>query len=886
MFEHPEFKYVFEGIKPEIVVNAKKLIESSGIIVASKTLGFDTSNYDNLVIAGRLVIFDLRSKCAPTFTEYAEDYKEILQEKFYNYFKLNAIEIQKHIDNTVAIDYNHDYFSASNMKFNYMKKIPGDEEPSEHYAYACFRVAIQTYIDDSFDKVVKYFYQLSRMEISPPSPVWFNACFQKNYLSSCFLATIQDDMTDIQHITGEVFSQVSKGCGAMGIDMSKLRHSEINGGGSSSGIMNLIQVVNSECRYCDQIGHRKGNATINLRSHHIDLMSFIQVVNKVGDRYETAHDINTSIFYSDIFIERVKAKANWTLMCPAKTNWLNELHGEEFTKEYIRTEKLITEREVEYLKVLAEYKKVENSGNRTLVREFRKKLTNANINRIQHKIVNAYDVMKLIVESHQKNSMPYLNSCDSINFKAPQQNLGYHGLPNLCQEIVLQAGIDKLGNKTIASCNLSSIPLRNSVKHRINRKLPILEAIVDAYDFQKHASLTMDTVENVDNIIDQTRYALDKVNPDGTVTPGIIHLTNKRNRPLGIGTQGFAEMLFELDLRIEADKNYVELLNDLVFACAYFNGVAKSVILAIEKGAYETCEGSPISEGRLQPDLWREELKVRKMGKNHPGHKPELDPSSWGQQEIKLPNEDSIKPTWSDLRRVANKYKLRNSTIFAMMPTATSSQISRNTETNEMCTSNLYSRKLLGGNYPWLNRFLTADLEDINLWNNYTFNYLQYNNGSVKNLDKFVASCIEYYPDFDVSNMTRLEFITQKFLTMFECSQKYMLTLSANRSMYICNSTSQNIYIAHPSENTLIACHLYSHEIGLKNLMYYLRQDSSIKTVQFALDPDFLIKMEELKKNGFKTTEKIAIKEKIIEIIKDNYDVCDPTDQNCVSCHS
>jgi ribonucleotide reductase alpha subunit len=465
MFEHPEFKYVFEGIRPEIVENAKKLITSGGLLTASKTLGYDTSNYENLVIAGRLLIFDLRSKCAPTVVEYAEDYKELLQDQYYTYIVNHSTQIQRHIDSRISSDYDHDYFSAANMKFNYMKKIPGSSEPSEHYGYACFRVAIQIYSHDSFEKVVNCFHQLSRMEVSPPSPVWYNACFKKNYLSSCFLASIQDDMTDITYISSEVFSQVSKGCGAIGIDLSRLRHSEIAGGGSSSGIMPLIQTINSNCRYFDQVGHRKGSTTLNLRSHHLDLIEFINVVNKVGDRYETAHDINTSIFYSDIFIERVKAKAKWTLMCPAKTHWLNDLHGEEFTREYIRTEKLIEEKELEYQKALVEFNKAEKLDDltvegRRMIRDRKKKLTTANINRIQHKVVNAYDVMKLIVDSHQKNSMPYLNSCDSINFKAPQQNLGYHGLPNLCQEIVLQAGIDKFGNKTIASCNLSSIPLR------------------------------------------------------------------------------------------------------------------------------------------------------------------------------------------------------------------------------------------------------------------------------------------------------------------------------------------------------------------------------------------------------------------------------------------
>ena len=879
MFFHHEFHFVFDGISESVTEKAKDLISQTGLLTASKILGYDPVEYENLIVAGRLLIFNLRRKCAQNIKDYANDFKESFKPEYYEYFKNYAEVMQTHIDKQTKQDYDVDYFSASSKIKNYLLKLEGDDEPSENFQQACFRVAVQTYSHCTFDRVVEYFYQLSNMLISPPSPVWFNACKIKNYLTSCFLATIQDDMTDIQFITGHTFAQVSKGCGAMGMDLSRLRHSEIAGGGESSGILNLLQKINSNCRYCDQVGLRKGSASVNLRTHHIDLIEFIGIVSKVGDRYSTCHDIYNSVYYSDIFMDRVKEGAkdglNWTLMCPGKTSWLNDLHGSEFTKEYIRTEALILQHEKEYEIALQQFKEVEDTEDIKIYREYRKKMVQAKRNRIQHKRMNAYEIMKIIADMQQKTSMPYLNSCDSTNLKSNQNNLGYISGPNLCQEITLHSGIDKAGNKCIASCNLSSIPLASFTSSKVDRTVvDKVYALRNAYNFDKLGYIIKCTVTNIDYIINQTRYALDTEDNEG-----IIHKTNKRNRPIGIGTQGFAEMLYELDLRIEEDKEYVSLLNKMVFACMYFNGVTQSIVLAILDGKYENFEGSPLSKGLLQPDLWRKETTIRKVGKDHPGHEAEIDPKSWNQNRFILPNNDVIEPTWQSLREKVIKYGVRNSTIFAMMPTATSAQISRNTETNEMPSSCLYSRKLISGNFPVLVRHLVQDLKEINLWNKHTFDYLQVNNGSIQNFDSYVQSNVELFGYF--KNFERLTFLIQKYKTMFEVSQKYMLKLSADRSMYICNSSSQNIYIANPTENVLIAAHLYSHSLGLKNLMYYLRQGSALESIKFTLDPEIVKKIQQIKNNELEKLQSLNYAEREKEL-----PVCDPNNKNCISCQS
>jgi ribonucleotide reductase alpha subunit len=202
------------------------------------------------------------------------------------------------------------------------------------------------------------------------------------------------------------------------------------------------------------------------------------------------------------------------------------------------------------------------------------------------------------------------------------------------------------------------------------------------------------------------------------------------------------------------------------------------------------------------------------------------------------------------------------------MPTASSSQIARNTETLEMPQSNLFSRKLMNGAYPILNRYMVSDFRDIGIWNNNTLNYIQVNNGSVKNLDGYITANLDKYSKFN-GNLDRVKFLVAKYKTMWEISQKYFLTLSADRGRYICHSQSQNIYLLNPTLEQIKASHLVAYDLGLKNLMYYMRQGASIEPIKFAVDPEISKHI-----NSFNT--------KMSDISE--LAVCDPNDKSCLSC--
>lgn len=895
MFAHKEFSYVFNKISPEVVDKTKDLIEKSGIVITSKILGYDTSSYDNLIVAGRLLIFHLRRRCAPTISEYADDLKDRLQEQYYNYIKLNSEKMQAEIDKRLESDYDFDYFSASSMVKTYLAKMSYDNDDAvETPQYMYMRIAIQLYSDVSIEKVLETYIDLSNKLYTPATPTILNSCMKKNYLSSCFLIRVEDDSADIQNsITSQ--SAISRGNGAVGIDVSLLRHSEIDGRGESSGPLNFMGIFNASTYGWDQNGARKGATTISIRSHHLDLEAFIKSSEKSGTRYDTFPDINTAIFYSEIFIERIKKREKWTLFCPAKTKSLNNVYGSEFTKEYEKTEKLAIQRERELLKIQKEYEQIKESEDYKLVRDYKKRIAEAKRNRINYKIVDAFEIFKLIVDTQRRTGMPYLNNGDAINLKCNQNNIGTVSNLNLCQEISLVSGYDKKGNKNIPSCNLSSLSFRKFVKSKINREVSIETAINQAFDFNFFGKIVQKNVENIDQVIDHTKYVLDKENKDGTIEIGDIHATNLRNRPEGIGSQGFAELLYKLDLRIEDDKEYITLLNKKVFACRYFNGIAKSVALAIQKGKYENFEGSELSNGNFQFDLWNKELKIKGFNKVRTEFSVQPEPISWEQKPILLPNGDVIEPTWDDLRRVIKSYGVRNSMLFAEMPTATSSQILMNTETNEMPQSNLYSRKLQNGSYPVLNRYLVYDLQEINLWSTDTMNYIQANNGSIEGFDTYVNTS-EKYPNFDSSNLKRLKFLIQKYKTMWQCSQKYLLKLNADRAEYVCNSISLNIYMLQPSDQILMASHLYAHDLGLKTIMYYLRQGTAIETVKFTIDPELLQEINKIKgasklleNINLEVEKKKEVKKEIkneIVVKEEQLEICDPNDKNCLSCGS
>lgn len=830
-----------------------ELVTKFGLYGAARILGYDISHYNNLLMAGRLAIEHLRNSAPKTLLEYAEVMKERLNKATYKFIQQHHKELQTAIDANSKLDYDHDWFSANTMITMYSATPSYGRENVETPQYTWMRIAIQMFHDhkQAVQHVLGAYNEMAQGWYTPASPTIFNAGMVNSQMSSCFLLHIGDDLSKILKNGAYRAGMISKSSGGLGLDISTVRHSEIGNYGMSHGIVPLIQLYNSMVRYVDQGGRRKGAATLFLRPHHIDVEDFIDLTRKVGDKYARAHDINTCLWTSWIFWERVRIGGKWTLFCPARTAHLNNLYGEAFTKAYIAAENDPT--------ILPHHKKT----------------------------INARDLYDKILSVQRESGMPYLMNGDAANLKSNHRHNGYIKSSNLCLEV-----IEYTDDDTIAVCNLHSLSLRMFAKHTVDfNDKDIHNALRKAVDFQQLAHISRHVIENLNAVIDHNWYPLDKHDEEGNVTKAkIINRSNKRHRPVGMGVSGLAEMLHILDLPFEHPLT-VEV-NKMIFACMYWNALAQSVQMAKLYGVYDTFSGSPTSEGKLQFDLWKEEFQL--LGPNA-ARKAEDDepiaPVLWGQQAYDIVDDngkvvDTIQPTWEDLKRCILLYGLYNSLLLANMPTASTAQVRRNCESVEAHQNNLYSRKVLKCSYPVLNRYLVADLEELGVWNSTTVDYIRVKNGSIQGFNKYVLDNANLFPDFNGDNK-RMEHVEKKYKTMWEISQKHLMKLAADRARYIDQSSSTNVFMKDCTDEKLKACHIYANMLGLKTIMYYLRSKGG-ETIKFTADPNMIqhirgIKVERMEEKADEDfVEATTSSAEVPKINKQTGFVC--TDDICVSC--
>lgn len=373
------------------------------------------------------------------------------------------------------------------------------------------------------------------------------------------------------------------------------------------------------------------------------------------------------------------------------------------------------------------------------------------------KTIRARDLWFAIVESQVETGTPYMLYKDACNRKSNQQNLGTIRSSNLCTEI-----LEYTSPGEVAVCNLASINLSKFVDPQNQ-----------TFNFSKLEEVTRVATRNLNKIIDINYYPV----PEAEVS-------NLRHRPIGIGVQGLADAF--MLMRFPFDSAEAKELNKQIFATIYYASASESMELAKEFGAYETFQGSPSSEGKLQFDLW------------------------------------NVKPDkrydWEALKKDIKTYGLRNSLLLAPMPTASTAQILGNNESFEAYTSNIYTRRVLSGEFAIVNKHLLKDLIERNLWNDELKNELIAHNGSVQNIDVIPQDLKDLYK------------------TVWEISQKVVIDQAADRGAYICQSQSLNLYIAKPDFAKMSSMHFYAWRSGLKTGMYYLRSQGAAEAIKFTVD--------------------------------------------------
>ncbi|XP_013384525.1 ribonucleoside-diphosphate reductase large subunit-like [Lingula anatina] len=372
------------------------------------------------------------------------------------------------------------------------------------------------------------------------------------------------------------------------------------------------------------------------------------------------------------------------------------------------------------------------------------------------KTIQAQQLWYAIIESQTETGTPYMLYKDSCNRKSNQQNLGTIKCSNLCTEIVEYTSPDE-----VAVCNLASIALNRFVKGD------------GTYDFQQLEKVTKVVTKNLNKIIDINFYPVPEAQK-----------SNFRHRPIGIGVQGLHDAF--ILMRYPFDSPEAMQLNKDIFETIYFAALTASCELAKEYGAYETYQGSPVSKGILQHDMW----------------------------EVA----DTDRLDWQTLRENIKKYGVRNSLLLAPMPTASTAQILGNNESIEPYTSNLYTRRVLSGEFQVVNQHMLKDLTEKGLWNDDVKNQLIAHGGSIQN--------IEGIPDD----------IKQLYKTVWEISQKNIIQMAADRGAYIDQSQSLNVHIADPNYGKLTSMHFFAWKKGLKTGMYYLRTKAAASAIQFTVD--------------------------------------------------
>ena len=392
------------------------------------------------------------------------------------------------------------------------------------------------------------------------------------------------------------------------------------------------------------------------------------------------------------------------------------------------------------------------------------------------KTINARELWEKILESQIETGTPYMLYKDAANRKSNQKNLGTIRSSNLCTEIIEYTSKDE-----IAVCNLASISLPMFVKE-------------GKFDHQELFEVTKRVIKNLNKVIDRNYYPVKEAEN-----------SNMRHRPVGLGVQGLADAFIKLRLPFTSEK--AKELNQEIFETLYFASLTSSMEISKIDGPYDSYKGSPISNGELQHNMWGIEDK-----------------------------DLSGRWDWTSLRKDIKKYGVRNSLLMAPMPTASTSQILGNNECFEPYTSNIYTRRVLSGEFIVVNKHLLNDLVNLGLWDEEMKQELMRANGSIQH--------IETIP-MEIRNL---------YKTVWELSMKDIIDMSRHRGYFIDQSQSLNLFMEGATMSKLTSMHFYAWKSGLKTGMYYLRTKSAVDAIKFTVKK----KLEEKK-----ITESNKIKENI-----------------------
>jgi ribonucleoside-diphosphate reductase subunit M1 len=739
-----------------------------------------TAHPDYSTLAARIAVSNLHKSTEKIFSTVVEKMHKhvnprnnlaspLISDEVYQIIMDNAERLDSEI--IYNRDFNYDYFGYKTLERSYLLKMNG--EIVERPQHMLMRVSVGIHKQD-IESAVKTYHFLSEKWFTHASPTLFNAGTPRPQLSSCFLLAMKDDSIEGIYDTLKECAAISKSAGGIGLHIHNIRSqsSYIRGtNGTSNGIVPMLRVFNDTARYVDQGGgKRKGAFAIYLEPWHPDVFDFLDLRKNHGKEEARARDLFYGLWTPDLFMKRVEQNGDWSLFCPNECPGLADCWGEDFEELYTRYER-------------------EGKGRKT---------------------IKAQQLWFAVLEAQVETGNPYMLFKDACNRKSNQQNLGTIKCSNLCTEIVEYTAPDET-----AVCNLASIALSRFV---VDKELPLdqqpmkqvgsLGAPGRYFDFEKLAEVAATVACNLNKSIDVNFYPAETARN-----------SNMRHRPSGIGVQGLADAFITLGMPFDSAE--AAQLNKDIFETIYFAALKQSMESAKVDGPYSSYEGSPVSKGVLQFDMW--------------GVTP------------------SDRHDWAQLRKDIAQYGIRNSLLLAPMPTASTSQILGNNECFEPYTSNIYTRRVLSGEFVVVNQHLLSDLVSLDLWNKDLKNTLIAHNGSVKDLP---------IPD-KLKNM---------YKTVWEIKQRVLIDMAADRGAFIDQSQSFNVHMCDPNFGKMTSLHFYAWKKGLKTGMYYLRTKAAADAIKFTVDQTAL-KAAEKKQAGNKVVDD-GTKMKAMVCSLENKDEC------------
>ena len=686
-----------------------------------------TTHPDYAQLAARISVSNLHKKTKKSFSDTMTDLYNYVNPRTGKDAPLLSDEvykvIQKHkevLDSSIIYnrDFGYDFFGFKTLERSYLLKLNG--EIVERPQHMLMRVSVGIHMDD-IDNVLATYELMSKRYFTHATPTLFNSGTPKPQMSSCFLLAMQDDSIDGIYDTLKQTAKISQSAGGIGLSIHNVRAtgSYIAGtNGTSNGIVPMLRVYNDTARYVDQGGgKRKGSFATYVEPWHADIFDFLDLKKNHGKEEMRARDLFYAMWTPDLFMKRVEADAEWTLMCPNECPGLFDCHSDEFEALYLKYES-------------------EGKGRKT---------------------IRARELWEKILESQIETGTPYMLYKDAANRKSNQKNLGTIRSSNLCTEIMEYTSPDE-----VAVCNLASIALPMFIKD-------------GAFDHDELFRVTKQVTKNLNRVIDRNYYPVPEAEN-----------SNMRHRPVGLGVQGLADAFIKLRLPFTSQE--AKDLNQDIFETLYFAAVTASMEESEKDGPYSSYKGSPISKGEFQHNLW--------------GIKDEDLSGRWD---------------WAGLRKKVKKHGVRNSLLVAPMPTASTSQILGNNECFEPYTSNIYTRRVLSGEFIVVNKHLLEDLVELGLWTEDMKQELMRANGSVQHIEGIPAEIKELYK------------------TVWEMSMKDIIDMSRHRGYFIDQSQSLNLFMEGATMAKLTSMHFYAWKSGLKTGMYYLRTKSAVDAIKFTL---------------------------------------------------